>query len=76
MTLNIRSRDKKFLIGGGIFVAGYLFFFLVAQPVYKKQITINGNVVARQEETTHFNFRLRYLILDFYIFLYSFHKKR
>ena len=44
MTLNIRSRDKQFLIGGGIFITGYLFFFLVAQPVYKKQISINGKI--------------------------------
>ena len=44
MTLNIGERDKKFLIGGGVFVAGYLFFFLVAQPIYKKQITVNGKI--------------------------------
>ena len=42
--LNIRSRDKRFLIGGGIFVVCYLFFFLLAQPIYKKQITINGKI--------------------------------
>ena len=44
MTLNIRSRDKSFLIGGGIFVACYIFIFLVAKPVYEKQITINGKI--------------------------------
>ena len=44
MMLNIRARDKKFLISGGIFVTCYLFFFLVAQPVYKKQISINGKI--------------------------------
>ena len=44
MMLNIGQRDKKFLIGGGIFVTCYLFFFLVAQPVYEKQITINGKI--------------------------------
>ena len=44
MTLNIGSRDKKFLISGVIFVSCYLFFFLVAQPVYEKQITINRKI--------------------------------
>ena len=38
MTLNIGSRDKKFLIGGGIFITCYFFFILVGQPVYEKQI--------------------------------------
>ena len=44
MTLNIGSRDKKFLIGGGIFITCYFFFFLVAQPIYEKQIIINGKI--------------------------------
>ena len=44
MTLNIGQRDKNFLIGGGIFVTCYLFFFLVAQPIYEKQATINGKI--------------------------------
>ena len=44
MTLNIGSRDKKFLIGGGVFITCYFFFFLVAQPVYEKQIIINGKI--------------------------------
>ena len=44
MTLNIGSRDKKFLIGGGIFITCYFFFFFVAQPVYEKQIIINGKI--------------------------------
>ena len=44
MTLNIGPRDKKFLIGGGIFITCYFFFFLVAQPVYEKQIIINGKI--------------------------------
>ena len=44
MTLNIGSRDKKFLIGGGIFITCYFFFILVAQPVYEKQILINGKI--------------------------------
>ena len=44
MTLNIEQRDKKFMIGGGVFATCYLFFFLVAQPVYEKQITINGKI--------------------------------
>ena len=44
MTLNIGSRDKKFLIGGGVFITCYFFFFLVAQPAYEKQIIINGKI--------------------------------
>jgi len=44
MTFNIGQTDKKFLIGGGVFVICYLFFFLVAQPVLEKQITINRNI--------------------------------
>ncbi len=44
MTLNIGQRDKKFLIGGGIFVTCYLFFFQVAQPIYEKQVSINGKI--------------------------------
>ncbi|MBT5469479.1 MAG: hypothetical protein HOK41_02645 [Nitrospina sp.] len=44
MTLNIGQRDKMFLIGGGVFVACYLLFFLVAEPIYKKQENINGKI--------------------------------
>ena len=44
MTLNIGTRDKAFLIGGGFFVACYLFFFLVAEPIYKKQISIDEKI--------------------------------
>jgi len=44
MTLNIGKRDKVFLIGGGIFVACYLLFFLVAEPIYKKQISIDEKI--------------------------------
>jgi len=44
MTLNIGKRDKVFLIGGGVFVACYLFFFLVAEPIYKKQISIDEKI--------------------------------
>jgi len=44
MTLNIGKRDKIFLIGGGVFVACYLLFFLVAEPIYKKQISINEKI--------------------------------
>lgn len=44
MTLNIGERDKKFLWGGGIFVVCYLCFFLVAEPIYEKQISINGKI--------------------------------
>lgn len=44
MKLNIGQRDKIFLIGGGVFVVCYLLFFLVAQPIYEKQITINGKI--------------------------------
>ena len=44
MTLNIGKRDKVFLIGGGIIVACYLLFFLVAEPIYKKQISIDEKI--------------------------------
>ncbi len=44
MTLNIGKRDKTFLVGGGVFVACYLFFFLVAEPIYKKQISIEEKI--------------------------------
>ena len=44
MTLNIGKRDKVFLIGGGIFVACYLLFFLVAEPIYKKQLSIDEKI--------------------------------
>ena len=44
MTLNIGKRDKIFLIGGGVFVACYLLFFLVAEPIYKKQISIDEKI--------------------------------
>tara|TARA_Y100001960_G_C14759559_1_gene873247 strand:+ start:2174 stop:2752 length:579 start_codon:yes stop_codon:yes gene_type:complete len=41
MTVKIGERDKKFLIGGGIFVACYFLFLFVAQPAYEKQANIN-----------------------------------
>ena len=44
MTLKIGKRDKFYLVGGGIFVACYLLFFLVAEPIYKKQIIINEKI--------------------------------
>ena len=44
MTLNIGKRDKVFLIGGGVFVACYLLFFLVVEPIYKKQISIDEKI--------------------------------
>ena len=44
MTLNIGKRDKVFLVGGGIFVACYLLFFLVVEPIYKKQIRIDKKI--------------------------------
>jgi hypothetical protein len=44
MTLNIGERDKFYLVGGGIFVACYLLFFLVAEPIYKKQISIDEKI--------------------------------
>ena len=44
MTLNIGKRDKVFLIGGGVFVACYLLFFLVAEPIYKKQLSIDEKI--------------------------------
>jgi hypothetical protein len=44
MTLNIGKRDKAFLFGGGIFVACYLLFFLVVEPIYKKQIRIDKKI--------------------------------
>ena len=44
MTLNIGKRDKAFLVGGGIFVACYLLFFLVVDPIYKKHIRIDKKI--------------------------------
>jgi hypothetical protein len=44
MTLNIGKKDKVFLFGGGIFVACYLLFFLVVEPIYKKQIHIDKKI--------------------------------
>ena len=44
MTLNIGKRDKAFLVGGVIFVACYLLFFLVVEPIYKKQIRIDKKI--------------------------------
>jgi hypothetical protein len=44
MTLNIGKRDKDFLVGGGVFLACYLLFFLVAEPIYNKQISIDGMI--------------------------------
>jgi hypothetical protein len=44
MTLNIGERDKFYLVGGGIFVACYLLFFFVAEPIYKKQISIDEKI--------------------------------
>jgi hypothetical protein len=44
MTLNISKRDKAFLISGGVFVACYLLYFLVVEPIYKKQISIDEKI--------------------------------
>ena len=44
MKVKIGQRDKKFLIGGGIFVACYLLFSLVVQPAYEKQTRINKRI--------------------------------
>jgi len=44
MTLNIGERDKKFLTAGGIFLACYLFFFVVAEPIYEKQVSIDEQI--------------------------------
>jgi hypothetical protein len=44
MTLNLGERDKKFLTAGGIFLACYLFFFVVAEPIYEKQISIDEQI--------------------------------
>jgi len=44
MTLNIGERDKFYLVGGGIFVACYLLFFFVAEPIYKKKISIEEKI--------------------------------
>ncbi len=44
MTLNIGKRDKGFLIGGGVFATCYLLFFLVVEPIYKKQISVDGKI--------------------------------
>jgi hypothetical protein len=44
MTLNIGKRDKFYLVGGGIFVACYLLFFFVAEPIYKKKISTEEKI--------------------------------
>jgi hypothetical protein len=44
MTLNIGERDKFYLVGGGIFVACYLLFFFVAEPIYKKKISTEEKI--------------------------------
>jgi hypothetical protein len=35
--MNITQRDKNVLLAGIIFVFGYLLFFFIAEPIYKKQ---------------------------------------
>ena len=44
MTVKIGQRDKSFLIGGGIFLACYLFFLFVANPAYEKQKDISRRI--------------------------------
>jgi len=44
MTIKIGERDKKFLTGGGVFVACYLFFLFIAQPIYVKQVNVNKRI--------------------------------
>ena len=44
MTIKIGQRDKKFLIGGGIFVTCYLLFLFIIQPAYEKQASINKKI--------------------------------
>ena len=44
MTIKIGQRDKKFLIGGGIFVTCYLLFLFVIQPAYENQASINKKI--------------------------------
>ena len=44
MTIKIGQRDKKFLVGGGIFVTCYLLFLFVIQPAYEKQASINKKI--------------------------------
>ena len=44
MTIKIGQRDKKFLIGGGIFLTCYLLFLFVIQPAYEKQASINKKI--------------------------------
>ena len=44
MTIKIGQRDKKFLIGGGIFVTCYLLFLFVIQPAYEEQASIDKKI--------------------------------
>ena len=44
MTLNIGKRDKTFLVVGAFFIACYLLFFSVVEPIYKKQIRIDKKI--------------------------------
>ena len=44
MTIKIGQRDKKFLVGGVIFLTCYLLFLFVAQPAYENQANINRRI--------------------------------
>ena len=42
--MNITQRDKNVLLAGIIFVSGYLLFFFIAEPIYKKQTKADENI--------------------------------
>ena len=46
--MNITQRDKNILVASITFVVGYLLFFFLAEPIYKKQVkthdTINNKI--------------------------------
>ena len=42
--MDITQRDRNVLLAGFIFVVGYLLFFFVAEPIYKKQVKIDDTI--------------------------------
>ncbi len=42
--MDISQRDKNVLIAGSIFVACYILYFFVAEPIYKKQAKTNDTI--------------------------------
>ncbi len=45
--MNITQRDKNVLLAGIIFVFGYLLFFFIAEPIYKKQTKADDTIKSK-----------------------------